>query len=512
MKNRFVVLLGACLLSIYSIYSFNSTKSLPSCIQAEGTISPKDEKMIQLLRMVDTLGLDEVKKLAEDFLHPANATEISAKGGEFSLLQLHRFDPFVFARDHKADCQRRLQLAELTSEDKAQTGLTPEQAIERYKAKLPKWELKEISSKKFPRVFFVGEGANKTHMLPMNVTNNFGFDEASETENKGKYRWKIGDHLAYRYETLAYLGGGTYGEVLKARDHMLDKDVAIKVLNNYTSIAKHTMVEYNIISKINKAFPQSPFFIVNVENFKFRNHFCMVFELLGKTAYDVYETETFRKNTDLFKTYVSDLLKGLVLIHSLDILHNDLKPDNLLTPLNQLENEPVMRIMDFGLSCVLGSSKNRCPSYYVQTRYYRSPEVMLAMNYTTQSDMWSMGVIIGEMFRGSEFIFGESESDQMASIMENIGLPPVPFIEKGVRKRIYYEGVHYKTEKGFQRRPYRKSIPKTLGLTSPENDLFQDFLRRLLQWEPDKRMTAAEALNHPWLTGIEEDMKRIPAL
>lgn len=152
---------------------------------------------------------------------------------------------------------------------------------------------------------------------------------------------------------------------------------------------------------------------------------------------------------------------------------------------------------------------------------------MLAMNYTTQSDMWSMGVIIGEMFRGSEFIFGESESDQMASIMENIGLPPVPFIEKGVRKRIYYgrtpkntrflfafhlEGVHYKTEKGFQRRPYRKSIPKTLGLTSPENDVFQDFLRRLLQWEPDKRMTAAEALNHPWLTGIEEDMKRIPAL
>ena len=70
--------------------------------------------------------------------------------------------------------------------------------------------------------------------------------------------------------------------------------------------------------------------------------------------------------------------------------------------------------------------------------YKKNKEVMLAMNYTTQSDMWSMGVIIGEMFRGSEFIFGETEPDQMASIMENIGLPPVPFIEKGVRKRIYY--------------------------------------------------------------------------
>ncbi|CAG5095588.1 Oidioi.mRNA.OKI2018_I69.XSR.g14252.t1.cds [Oikopleura dioica] len=514
MKNRFFVLVGASLLSVYSIYAFNHQKSLPSCVQTQGSLSPQDEKMIHLLRMVDTLGLDEVKKLAEDYLHPSNSSGNAqkTKSEKFSLLQLHRFDPFVFARDHKADCQRRLQLSELTSEDKAQAGLTPEQAIERYKGKLPTWEIKEISSKKFPRIFFAGEGANKTHMLPMNLTNNFGFDEPSETENKGKYRWKIGDHLAYRYELLKYLGGGTYGEVLKARDHMLEKDVAIKVLNNYTSIAKHTMVEYNIISKINKAFPHSPFFIVNIDNFKFRNHFCMVFELLGKTAYDVYETEAFRKNTELFKSYVSDLLKGLVLIHSLDILHNDLKPDNLLSPLERIDNEPRIRIMDFGLSCVLGSSKDRCPSYYVQTRYYRSPEVMLAMNYTTQSDMWSMGVIIGEMFRGSEFIFGETEPDQMASIMENIGLPPVPFIEKGVRKRIYYEGVHYKTEKGFQRRPYRKSIPKTLGLISPDDDLFHDFLRRLLQWEPDKRMTAAEALNHPWLTGIDEDMRRIPAL
>ncbi|CAG5095590.1 Oidioi.mRNA.OKI2018_I69.XSR.g14252.t2.cds [Oikopleura dioica] len=460
MKNRFFVLVGASLLSVYSIYAFNHQKSLPSCVQTQGSLSPQDEKMIHLLRMVDTLGLDEVKKLAEDYLHPSNSSGNAQKT----------------------------------------------------KRKLPTWEIKEISSKKFPRIFFAGEGANKTHMLPMNLTNNFGFDEPSETENKGKYRWKIGDHLAYRYELLKYLGGGTYGEVLKARDHMLEKDVAIKVLNNYTSIAKHTMVEYNIISKINKAFPHSPFFIVNIDNFKFRNHFCMVFELLGKTAYDVYETEAFRKNTELFKSYVSDLLKGLVLIHSLDILHNDLKPDNLLSPLERIDNEPRIRIMDFGLSCVLGSSKDRCPSYYVQTRYYRSPEVMLAMNYTTQSDMWSMGVIIGEMFRGSEFIFGETEPDQMASIMENIGLPPVPFIEKGVRKRIYYEGVHYKTEKGFQRRPYRKSIPKTLGLISPDDDLFHDFLRRLLQWEPDKRMTAAEALNHPWLTGIDEDMRRIPAL
>ena len=73
-------------------------------------------------------------------------------------------------------------------------------------------------------------------MMPLNTTNNFGFDEPYETKNKGKYRWKIGDHLAYRFELVKYLGGGTYGEVLKAIDHKYKQEVAIKMLNNYTSM------------------------------------------------------------------------------------------------------------------------------------------------------------------------------------------------------------------------------------------------------------------------------------
>jgi dual specificity tyrosine-phosphorylation-regulated kinase 2/3/4 len=116
------------------------------------------------------------------------------------------------------------------------------------------------------------------------------------------------------------------------------------------------------------------------------------------------------------------------------------------------------------------------------------------------------------MFRGTEFIFGESEADQLAAIMENIGLPPVPMLEKSDRKHVYYEAVCYVTEKGFHRRPYRKSISKTLQLNSPEHDLLLDFLTRLLQWEPDKRLTPEEALNHPWLTGNTEDVARLPPI
>ena len=63
---------------------------------------------------------------------------------------------------------------------------------------------------------------------------------------------------------------------------------------------------------------------------------------------------------------------------------------------------------------------------------------MLANEYSTKSDMWSLGVIVGEMFRGSEFIFGESEPDQFAAVMENIGLPPIKIIEESSRRKIYY--------------------------------------------------------------------------
>lgn len=151
---------------------------------------------------------------------------------------------------------------------------------------------------------------------------------------------------------------------------------------------------------------------------------------------------------------------------------------------------------------------------------------MLAIPYTTASDMWSFGVIVGEFFRGTEFIFGETEPDQMAAIMENIGLPPVSLIEKSDRRHIYYgkaplrekflhansEAVCYVTKRGFHRRPYRKSITKTLQLSSPENDIFLDFLRRLLQWDPSLRLSADEALNHPWITGKDSDMDLLPPI
>ena len=86
--------------------------------------------------------------------------------------------------------------------------------------------------------------------------------------------------MRFRYEIIKYLGGGTYGEVVKAFDHKFDTEVAIKILNNGHSESR-TNAEFETIEHINRFFPKSTFFVHNIENFHFRTHFCMVFELLG---------------------------------------------------------------------------------------------------------------------------------------------------------------------------------------------------------------------------------------
>ena len=128
------------------------------------------------------------------------------------------------------------------------------------------------------------------------------------------------------------------------------------------------------------------------------------------------------------------------------MVHNDLKPENLLVnnaKNGDLDATPRIKIMDFGLSCVLNNQENskkltKCENYHVQTRYYRSPEVMLGIPYDQSSDMWQLGVIAAEMFRGKRFIISESDADHLAATMEIIGLPPLSVLESSSKRQIYY--------------------------------------------------------------------------
>ena len=213
---------------------------------------------------------------------------------------------------------------------------------------------------------------------------------------------------------------------------------------------------------------------------------------------------------DKLKSIAWDVLEGLAVLNRIQLVHGDMKPDNILFTGKEY---PSVKIIDYSLSCYrnawqLGFSRAvKCPKYYIMTRYYRAPEVILAHNYTTQADMWSFGCIIGELYRGYELIYGETETDQFSAIMEIIGLPPVSMVENSSRRHKYFEAVNHKTEDGFQRVPYRKSLAKVL---KTNDTYFEDFMSKIMVWEPEKRLTPIQAMKHPWLSEFaEQRFKRI---
>lgn len=122
-------------------------------------------------------------------------------------------------------------------------------------------------------------------------------------------------------------------------------------------------------------------------------------------------------STNLIKKYACQILEALKMLRSHDIIHCDLKPENILLADS---NKTHVKLIDFGSSCF---SHERVYTY-IQSRFYRAPEVMLGIPYTSAIDMWSLGCILAELATGFPIFPGESEPEQMTLIMELNGPPP----------------------------------------------------------------------------------------
>jgi dual specificity tyrosine-phosphorylation-regulated kinase 2/3/4 len=218
-----------------------------------------------------------------------------------------------------------------------------------------------------------------------------------------------GDHLAYRYETLLELGRGTFGQVVKCRDHKTGNYVAIKLTKSFGETGlESSLREVRILEtarQVQSAFASR---IVHLEDyFKFRNHLCIVFELL---AFDIYR-DIKNKTLEGFKTIeqlqniVCQLVEGLIHLKESGITHCDLKPENIMY-VNEDRKE--IKIVD------LGSAKggNERGFSYVCSRYYRAPEIAIGgINYSFPSDMWSLGCLVSEMVSGVPLFPAYSEHE-----------------------------------------------------------------------------------------------------
>ncbi|GEQ71840.1 hypothetical protein JCM33374_g5526 [Metschnikowia sp. JCM 33374] len=272
--------------------------------------------------------------------------------------------------------------------------------------------------------------------------NNYGFDDS-----EGNYLIRPQDHIEYRYEIVRVLGTGSFGNVVHCTDHKYlgrggqRRNVAIKLIKNELDWSLQAVSEIKMLKHLMAASQgRVNDYIMNYcDHFHFRGHMCIVSEMLSLNFYTFLEIGNFRGVClDLVKNFAFKILKGLQFVHDQKVIHCDLKPENIMIrlPSNYRPGESNVegfdvKLIDFGSSCF----ETETSFSYIQSRFYRAPEVILGARYGYEIDIWSFGCVIAELFTGSPLLPGKNELEQIALILEIFGAPPSSLI-LAERKRL----------------------------------------------------------------------------
>ncbi|XP_039249502.2 uncharacterized protein LOC120327151 isoform X1 [Styela clava] len=341
------------------------------------------------------------------------------------------------------------------------------------------------------------------------------YNEGYDDDNYD-YIIKNGEKWNDRYEIDSLIGKGSFGQVAKAYDHEEQEYVAIKIIKNKKAFYKQALIEVRLLELMNRYDSENKYYIVRLKrHFQFRNHLCLVFELLSYNLYDLLRNTNFRGvSLNLTRKFAQQLCTALLFLSTpeINIIHCDLKPENILlcNP-----KRSAIKIVDFGSSCRLGERIYQ----YIQSRFYRSPEVLLGIPYDMAIDMWSLGCILVEMHTGEPLFAGSNEEDQMNKIIEVLGMPPAHMLENGSQQKVrkIFERLpdgtwrvrRHKDKK--YREPGSRKLHDVLGVETggpggrrlgeaghTEQDYlkFKDLIHRMLAFDPKERLTPFFSLQH----------------
>ena len=297
-----------------------------------------------------------------------------------------------------------------------------------------------------------------------------------------------------KYIRTSKLGEGTYGVVYRAKDQKGQEIYALKKIRlqaEEEGIPSTAIREISLLKELNH---------INIvklyEVLHSPKKLTLVFEYVEQDLKKVIDSTNQKGlETKYIKSFLYQLLQGVNYIHQHKVLHRDLKPQNLL-----ISKDNIVKIGDFGLARGYGIPVKNY-THEVVTLWYRPPDVLLGnKTYGTTVDMWSIGCIFAEMVSGKPLFTGNSESDQLKKIFEIKGTPNENYASQ--LKELPEWGVGDNNFENWPEKNFKELFP---NLDAEGIDLLQKFL----QLEPDKRISAEEALKHPFFDDLMPAIKKL---
>ncbi|CUT99589.1 Serine:threonine protein kinase PRP4 [Echinococcus multilocularis] len=390
-------------------------------------------------------------------------------------------------------------------------------------------EVAQPSSNKFAIDIFSGElPAAPANSVPgtmdpraMASENHSLVDNWDDAE--GYYRVRIGEVLDKRYAVYGYTGHGVFSNVVRARDSARGNlEVAIKIIRNNEVMHKSGLQELEVLKKLNDTDPQDRYHCMRLyRHFFHKNHLCMVFESMNMNLREVLKK--YGRNVGLHitavRSYAHQLLLALKLLRKCNILHADIKPDNVLVN----ESKITLKLSDFGSACSVQENE---PTPYLVSRFYRAPEIILGLPYDFNVDLWSTAVTLFELYTGRIMFPGKTNNEMLRLIMETRGRIPNRVVRRGTLRHAHFDEqcnfLYHDVDK-VTHKPKTTVIRNVqltrdlLGDLTSDNQLtpallkkvhqFRDILDRMLALDPSRRISLNDALTHPFITEAIEEGK-----
>ncbi|KAL1862978.1 hypothetical protein VTK73DRAFT_6522 [Phialemonium thermophilum] len=346
--------------------------------------------------------------------------------------------------------------------------------------------------------------------------------------------------LTERYQMIRLLGQGTFGKVVQARDRRRGECVAIKIIRSVQKYRDASKIELRVLATLKANDEQNRNRCIHLrECFDYRGHICIVTDLLGQSVFDFLKSNNFVPfpNSQI-QSFARQLFTSVAFLHDLNLIHTDLKPENILLCHNEYQTftynrkipsssttvnrqatqrrvllDTEIRLIDFGSA----TFQDEYHSSVVSTRHYRAPEIILGLGWSFPCDIWSIGCILVEFFTG-DALFQTHDNLEHLAMMEavvnsRIDTHLVSQVTRSTRsggnpasKYFKRSRLDYPTmETTRASRKFVKAM-KRLDDIIPANNrflqLFLDLLKKIFVYDPARRITAKQALDHPWFKEI----------